>query len=85
MAHYKRNRPRSIGADVNRLKLITKRLERKGMVPRFIGSIPGAFNLIEHIKPKRRETKRLEHAVIRGMDPDGVVWPVAKKPHSYWY
>lgn len=85
MAHYKRKRPRSIGADVNRLKLVARRLERKGPVPRFIGSIPGAFNLIEHIRPARRKTRALEHAVIGGADTETILWPVPLKPKSFWY
>lgn len=85
MAHYKRKRPRSSGADVNRLKLITKRLERKGLVPNFIGSIPGAFNLVEHIRPSRRQTRALEHAVVRGADTDGMQWPGPKGSRRYYY
>ncbi len=37
------------------------------------------------VVPARIETRRLEHAVTRGRDPDGVVWPDCKKPHDYYW
>lgn len=86
MAHYKRRRPRSSGAKVNDYKVIVKRLERKGLRYRWIGSSPGWWNAMEHIRPKRREAAAMERAILRGSDPDDLMWPVgSNKPHSYWY
>ena len=37
-------------------------------------------------RPKRRSNKRLCERILRGADPDGVVFPVGnRKPHVYYW
>jgi hypothetical protein len=38
-----------------------------------------------HTRPHRANTRRLEKKVMKGADPDEVVWPLAKKPHNYYW
>lgn len=46
---------------------------------------PRRHDYIHHTRPHRTKTKRLEREVLNGADPDGVVWPLAKKPHHYYW
>jgi len=37
-------------------------------------------------KPRRRQNKKICMAVIRGEDPDGLVYPLGnRKPHEYYW
>ncbi len=36
------------------------------------------------IVPARTETRRLEHQVKLGRDPDLLLWPDCKRPHDYY-
>ena len=35
--------------------------------------------------PARIRQKRLERAVVRGLDPEGISWPDNRKPHKYYW
>lgn len=48
-------------------------------------STPRYWRLTRMTRPKRREEKQLLRAVLRGKDYDNMVWPVAKKPHWYYW
>jgi hypothetical protein len=37
------------------------------------------------IVPARVVTRRLEHDVERGRDPDLLLWPDCKRPHDYYW
>lgn len=51
----------------------------------WMNSWPAWWDLVFHRRPPRRRTKRLEQAVMQGRDPDDIAWPVAKKPHNYFW
>lgn len=46
---------------------------------------PGWWTHATVIQPARTETHRLEHRVLRGCDPDLLLWPDCKKPHDYYW
>jgi len=46
---------------------------------------PAWWDLVVHTRRQRAASKRLEHSVLRGSDPDTVVWPVNHKPHIYYW
>lgn len=35
--------------------------------------------------PARRKQARIERAIVRGLDPEGVSWPDNRKPHKYYW
>ena len=37
------------------------------------------------IVPARTKTRHLEHEVVRGRDPDMLLWPDCKRPHDYYW
>jgi hypothetical protein len=46
---------------------------------------PGWWVHDQVIVPARAMTRRLEHEVERGRDPDLLVWPDCKRPHIYYW
>lgn len=46
---------------------------------------PAWFDREFHIRPHRSATRRLERAILMGDDPDGVVWPLRRKPTQYYW
>lgn len=46
---------------------------------------PSWWNIVFHTRPRRHKTRMMEHEVVKGCDPDGLLWPVEKKPHSYYW
>jgi len=49
-------------------------------------SYPKRHDLMHHTRPRRRRTKIIEIAIAKGAkDPDNVCWPLAKKPHIYYW
>jgi hypothetical protein len=38
-----------------------------------------------HTRPRRRRTKVCEIKVMKGFDPDAILWPLEKKPHIYYW
>lgn len=48
-------------------------------------STPGWWNNLHHERPTRRKVKALERQAVRGVDPDALNWPKAKRPHNYYW
>lgn len=46
---------------------------------------PRFWDVIMHTRPRRRRTRAAVVLVMQGRDPDGITWPVAKKPHKYYW
>lgn len=84
MAHHKRKRPRASmgrGSD-NDLK---RKYANDPQGWHWYRNTPSSWNLVFHTRPHRRATKRLENKIMKGEDPDGIAWPVARKPHIYYW
>ena len=52
---------------------------------RLVMNEPGWWTHVTVIQPARIEAHRLEHHILRGYDPDSLVWPDCKKPHDYYW
>lgn len=52
---------------------------------RLVMNEPGWWVHERVIVPARTETRRLEHQVILGRDPDLLLWPDCKRPHDYYW
>ncbi|WP_154667670.1 hypothetical protein [Leisingera caerulea] len=46
---------------------------------------PRYWDKVFHIRPARRRTHAQEHAILRGEDPDNMVWPTGRKPRVYYW
>jgi hypothetical protein len=54
-------------------------------INRFAMKEPGWWVHEKVIRPARLETRRNEHGIERGLDPDAVLWPDCKRPHEYYW
>ena len=52
---------------------------------RLVMNEPGWWVHDRVIVPARTETRRLEHTIELGRDPDSLVWPDCKRPHDYYW
>jgi hypothetical protein len=52
---------------------------------RLVMNEPGWWVHDHVIVPARVVTRRLEHEVERGRDPDLLLWPDCKRPHDYYW
>lgn len=51
-----------------------------------LNSWPKWWDLAFNTRPKRRENRVLEKKIIKGSDPDELVWPLGNhKPHTYYW
>jgi hypothetical protein len=49
------------------------------------GEAPSHWNIIFHSRPKRRRTQAACLKVVKGIDPDGIIWELGnRKPHVYY-
>jgi hypothetical protein len=46
---------------------------------------PSSHNILFHSRPRRREEKHCEHQILRGTDPEDILWPTSKRPHKYYW
>ena len=46
---------------------------------------PGWWRHMMAIVPARIGTHRLEHAIVRGREPDSVNWPDCRRPYPYYW
>jgi hypothetical protein len=46
---------------------------------------PRSWDIVFHTRPRRRRTRVAEIRVMKGYDPDDVLWPLEKKPHIYYW
>lgn len=52
----------------------------------FLNSWPRWHDIIHHNRPRRAAEKRLEKQVLKGeCDLEDVTWPLAKRPHVYYW
>ena len=84
MAHHKRGKARvQMGqGSTNNLK---RRFKGNTEKWKWYKGTPSAHNIIFHHRPRRREERRLETQIKKGVDPDGIAWPTARKPHHYYW
>jgi hypothetical protein len=52
---------------------------------RLVMNEPGWWVHEKVIEPARTETRRNERAILRGRDPESVLWPDCKRPHEYYW
>ncbi len=86
MAHYKRKRSRLAGRNKG---YSSKGLERR-LVPqieelRWLQNYPRSHDKLYHTRPRRRSERKQERELLKGSDPDGLVWPLSRKPHEYYW
>ena len=85
MAHYKRRRPR-ICSTARRYNRHMDMMAEKHGSNWWLGAWPRSHDILFHNRPRRRETKQLQHAVLRGADPDAIAWPLGNsRPHVYYW
>lgn len=93
MAHFKRGKCRRNGHRQIRGSRASWRA-KVGLDPRghewhpwrsMMESYPAAWDRIFHTRPFRAAVRRLECAILKGADPDGLPHPVWGKPHIYYW
>lgn len=84
MANHKRKRPRSMSG-LGSTNDIAREMKKRGIEWRWYRNTPAGHHIVFHHRPKRREVKRLEQKILKGEDPDNITWPIAKKPHIYYW
>jgi hypothetical protein len=85
MAHYKRKRPRTKDLGYSDYKHMVRRRGGERYVDHLYAGCSSGHNIMFHIRPTRREQRKQERAVLRGADPDNIVWPLSNKPFSYYW
>jgi hypothetical protein len=50
-----------------------------------MGSYPAWWDRTFHTRPHRAKVRSLERKIMHGADPDNLAWPLAKKPHIYYW
>ncbi len=101
MANYKRKRARTFPRRPQRsdisfrkkhdLKPIRVEWWEDDPVPRhlrysWLGNWPRWWDIVFHTRPKRRENRALEQKIMKGYDPDELVWPAGNhKRHTYYW
>lgn len=85
MAHYKRGYPRTKTRGRRRYpsKWEWPALEKKGWF--HMCSYPRYWDIQYHTRPQRAKTKAISRKVKKGADPENLAWPIAKKPHNYYW
>ena len=83
MANYKRGYPRT----TRHCRGCDKHRRRQPDWDRYhwLSQWPRAWDITFHTRPRRRRTRAAVVLVMQGRDPDGIVWPVEKKPHIYYW
>lgn len=84
MANHKRKRPRSL-AGMGSCNDLKREFADDPQGWHWYRSTPSSWNIVFHHRPKRREIKRLEQKILKGEDPDNIAWPMARKPHVYYW
>lgn len=76
-----RNRARDRGPDG---KLLRKYCRTYG--PQFPHGTPKSWRKVFMARPRRRENKHACRLILKGRDPDGLVFPLGNsKPHVYYW
>ncbi len=83
MAHYKRGYPRAASRGQKLDKWKAKKL---GDEFHWLYRWPRWWDVVHHRRPPRRRATAVKRAVFLGkIDPDAAIWPVNKKPHTYYW
>ncbi len=92
MAHFKRKRPRASGCGHysrngyrHRFGLSEEEYESHPAYWCWFRNYPRCHDKTYHTRPTRRKARMLERQVLRGEDPDNMVWPDGRKPHTYYW
>lgn len=85
MAHHKRKRSRTHSCRYYSANALKHRLGKRYLSHIWHTNWPRHWDKVYHIRPARREARRLEKEVLRGADPDNMVWPDGQKPHIYYW
>ena len=86
MANYKRKRSRVAGRNNGySAKGLEHRLELDAKDVRWLRNWPRWYDKLHHTRPLRRAGKRMERDLLKGDDPDNLVWPLSRKPHHYFW
>ncbi|SDF04136.1 hypothetical protein SAMN04488117_10283 [Celeribacter baekdonensis] len=85
MAHYKRKHPRTKPGRGYSANGLARRLDISPDDSRWLDHGPSWHNIIMNIRPMRRRTKAIERAAAKAVDHDELIWPLAQKPHAYYW
>jgi hypothetical protein len=85
LAHYKRKRPRTSGGGYYSRNGLKNRLGEQHDEWLWLHNWPRHWDKTFHTKPHRAAARALERKVMKGFDPDDMAWPLAKKPHIYYW
>lgn len=84
MAHYRRKRSR-----INQNRGSTNDIKRlyadSNIRWAWWQNTPSHHHILYHTRPRRRQERQLEIAVMKGEDPENIIWPLSKKPHHYYW
>lgn len=73
--HHKRKRPRTKSASQSPFPHGSRN-----------GEAPGHWNILFHSRPRRRRDDGAAKLVLRGADPDVLLWDLGnRKPHRYYW
>jgi len=83
MAHHKRKRSRVLACkgSCNYLK---RKFAGTDLEWKWWQGSPSSHDIIFHHRPKRMEVRLMVQKVLRGEDVENMTWPLARKPH-HWY
>lgn len=84
MAHHKRKKAR-IHMGIGSSNDLRRRFEKEGTHWKWYRMTPSSWHQVYHHRPRRRKERQLEVKIMKGEDPDGLAWPVARKPHNYYW
>jgi hypothetical protein len=85
MAHYKRKRARTAPGGHYSANALKHRLGPRWSDRMWLSGWPRYWDKVMHTRPMRARARRLEQAVLNGADPDGLSWPLSRKPHIYYW
>ena len=85
MAHHKRKRSRKANTAGSSRSYLSHRL---GLAPedvRWMENWPRWHDKIFHTTPRRHKESMACRSILKGMDPDTILWPLDRKPHIYYW
>ena len=82
MANFRRSKP----ACRTKVKLFNKHEKFPDAGERWLRRWPAWHDIIFNRRPARRVNKAMERRILMDrVDPDDTAWPLAKKPHVYYW
>lgn len=85
MAHYKRKKPRQAPSRGYSGRALARRIGEDLFNEVWMKNYPRHWDKVFHTRPARARTRLLEQRILRGEDPDDLVWPDYRKPHIYYW